>query len=163
MNTGRILEARCMSDLSVRSEVIRHTHADTFTGARTHTHVKTWFSLPPWSKQEQINFFLLVEPNFLPCKSKGEKVSSPWSYMQQSRYSSAPDRGVFFALRTGRFNLVEIDPGTHWIGSWVGPRAGLDTVEKRTILTSAENQTPAVEPVARNPSLYRLSYLQSRS
>jgi hypothetical protein len=23
----------------------------------------------------------------------------------------------------------ERDPGTHWIGGWVGPRAGLDAVE----------------------------------
>jgi hypothetical protein len=26
-------------------------------------------------------------------------------------------------------------PGTHWIGGWVGPRAGLDDVEKRKFLT----------------------------
>jgi hypothetical protein len=25
----------------------------------------------------------------------------------------------------------EIAPGTHWIGGWVGPRVGLDAVEKR--------------------------------
>jgi hypothetical protein len=24
-------------------------------------------------------------------------------------------------------------PGTHWIGSWVGPRASLDDMEKRKI------------------------------
>jgi len=27
----------------------------------------------------------------------------------------------------------EIDPDTHWIRRWVGPRAGLDTVAKRKI------------------------------
>jgi hypothetical protein len=26
-------------------------------------------------------------------------------------------------------------PGTHWIAGWVGPRAGLDDVEKRKFLT----------------------------
>jgi hypothetical protein len=26
-------------------------------------------------------------------------------------------------------------PGTHWIGGWVGPRAGLDAKEKRKFLT----------------------------
>jgi hypothetical protein len=26
-------------------------------------------------------------------------------------------------------------PGKHWIGCWVGPRAGLDDVEKRKFLT----------------------------
>jgi hypothetical protein len=29
----------------------------------------------------------------------------------------------------------ELAPGTHWIGRWVGPRAGLDEVEKRKFLT----------------------------
>jgi hypothetical protein len=29
-------------------------------------------------------------------------------------------------------------PGTHWIGGWVGHRAGLDTVERRKILHSRE-------------------------
>jgi hypothetical protein len=26
-------------------------------------------------------------------------------------------------------------PGTHWTGGWVGPRAGLDAVDKRQFLT----------------------------
>jgi hypothetical protein len=25
-------------------------------------------------------------------------------------------------------------PGTHWIGGWVGPRTGLDDMEKRNVL-----------------------------
>jgi hypothetical protein len=29
----------------------------------------------------------------------------------------------------------ERTPSTHWIGGWVGPRAGLDNVEKRKFLT----------------------------
>jgi hypothetical protein len=29
----------------------------------------------------------------------------------------------------------ETAPGTQWIGGWVGPRAGLDDVEKRKFLT----------------------------
>jgi hypothetical protein len=37
-------------------------------------------------------------------------------------------------------------PGNHWILGWMGPRAGLDAVEKRKILNS------------RYPSLCRLSY-----
>jgi hypothetical protein len=30
-----------------------------------------------------------------------------------------------------RFNPEEGAPGTHWIGGWVGARAGLDAVEER--------------------------------
>jgi hypothetical protein len=37
--------------------------------------------------------------------------------------------------RPGRFNPGERVPGTHWIGGWVGPRTGLDEVEKRKFLT----------------------------
>jgi hypothetical protein len=31
----------------------------------------------------------------------------------------------------GCFTAVEIAPGTHWIGGWMGHRAGLDTVKNR--------------------------------
>jgi hypothetical protein len=34
------------------------------------------------------------------------------------------------------------NPGTHWIGGWVGPRASLDNVEKRKFLT------PVIQPIA---------------
>jgi hypothetical protein len=33
------------------------------------------------------------------------------------------------------FTPEERASGTHWIGGWVGPRAGLDDLEKRKILT----------------------------
>jgi hypothetical protein len=29
-------------------------------------------------------------------------------------------------------------PGTHWVGGWASPRAGLDDVEKREILPHRE-------------------------
>jgi hypothetical protein len=48
---------------------------------------------------------------------------------------SALGGGEWSASRLGRFTPREIAPGTHWIGGWVGPRAGLDTVVKRGIKT----------------------------
>jgi hypothetical protein len=39
--------------------------------------------------------------------------------------------GEWSASRPGRFTPGEIAPSTHWTGGWVGPRAGLDDVEKR--------------------------------
>jgi hypothetical protein len=52
------------------------------------------------------------------------------------------------------FTPRERAPGTHWIGSWVGPRAGLDAMEKRKIPSHRREsnlRTPIVQPVA---SLY---------
>jgi hypothetical protein len=45
--------------------------------------------------------------------------------------TSALDGGEWSASRPGRFTLSERAPGTHWIGSWVGPRTVLDAVVKR--------------------------------
>jgi hypothetical protein len=47
--------------------------------------------------------------------------------------TSALDEGDWSASCPGHFTLRERAPGTQWKGGWVGPRASLDTVEKRTI------------------------------
>jgi hypothetical protein len=43
-------------------------------------------------------------------------------------------------------------PSTHWKGSWVGPRAGLDAVakkkKKKPISAVAGNRTPALQSLA---------------
>jgi hypothetical protein len=43
--------------------------------------------------------------------------------------TSELDGGEWSALRSGYS-----PPRTHWVGGWVGPRAGLVAVEKRKIL-----------------------------
>jgi hypothetical protein len=43
----------------------------------------------------------------------------------------ALDRGEWSASRPGRFNVEVRVAGTHWIGGWMGPRAGLDEVAKK--------------------------------
>jgi hypothetical protein len=43
-------------------------------------------------------------------------------------FTSVLDGGEWSDSRPGRFNSRERVPGTHWIGDWVGPRAGLDKV-----------------------------------
>jgi hypothetical protein len=46
--------------------------------------------------------------------------------------TSALDGGEWSATQPVRFTPGErAPPGTHWTGGWVGPRAGLDTVEER--------------------------------
>jgi hypothetical protein len=43
--------------------------------------------------------------------------------------------GEWSASHPGRFTSRERARRTHWIGGWVGPRAGLDDVERRKFLT----------------------------
>jgi hypothetical protein len=46
-------------------------------------------------------------------------------------------------------------PGIHWIGSWEGPRAGLEDVEETKTLHCRESNPSRP---ARSLSLYRLSF-----
>jgi hypothetical protein len=65
--------------------------------------------------------------------------------------TSALVGGDCSASRLSSFNTEERGPGTHWIGGWVGPRTGLDDVERTKILP-----LPGLELRARNKSLYQL-------
>jgi hypothetical protein len=61
--------------------------------------------------------------------------------------------GEWSASRPGRFT-----PGTYWIGGWVGPRTGLDDVERRKILPPPGLELRTLGRPARSQWLYRLSY-----
>jgi hypothetical protein len=56
--------------------------------------------------------------------------------------SSALGGGEWSASRPDRFTLKERTPGTHWIGGWVGPRAGLDTEVRRKIPSPYRDWNP---------------------
>jgi hypothetical protein len=71
--------------------------------------------------------------------------------------TSALDGGEWSASRPCRFTPREITPGTHWIGGWVGARAGLGDVRKFLTLPGFELRT--LGRPARSHSLYRLRYL----
>jgi hypothetical protein len=51
---------------------------------------------------------------------------------------------------------AERAPGNHWVGGWVGPRTGLDDVEKRKFLTLPGLDLRTLGRPARSQSLYRL-------
>jgi hypothetical protein len=65
--------------------------------------------------------------------------------------TSALVGGGWSVTRPDRFTARERGPGTHWTGGWVGPRNGLDDVERRQIslLPGLELRPSAVQPVAR--------------
>jgi hypothetical protein len=82
-----------------------------------------------------------------------EEKKKPWRRMGSGGtdlpfLTSALAGGEQSNYRPDRFTFGDRDRGAHWIGGWVGPRAGLDTVEKRKSLTPVGNRTPVVQPVA---------------
>jgi hypothetical protein len=72
--------------------------------------------------------------------------------------TSALAEGEWSDSRPGCFTPGERAPGTHWIGGWVDPRAGLDNVEKRKFLTLPGLELRSCGRPASSQSLYRLRY-----
>jgi hypothetical protein len=62
------------------------------------------------------------------------------------------------ASRPCRFTAGERAPGTLWIGGWVDPRAGMDDVVMRKIVTLPGLKVRTLDRPARRQSLYRLRY-----
>jgi hypothetical protein len=72
--------------------------------------------------------------------------------------TSALDGGEWSASRPCRFTPGERAPGTHWIGGWVGSRAGLNDVEGRKFLILPGLERRPLGRPASSQSLYRLRY-----
>jgi hypothetical protein len=72
--------------------------------------------------------------------------------------TSALVRGEWSASRPCRFTPGEKAADTHYIGGWVGPRAGLDDVEKRKFLALPGLELRPLGHPASSQSLYRLRY-----
>jgi hypothetical protein len=74
-----------------------------------------------------------------------------WKYSFTHSLTSALDGGDLSASRPGRCTPRERVPGTYCIGGWVDPRAVVDAVVKRKILSprrKSNPRTPIVQPVA---------------
>jgi hypothetical protein len=65
--------------------------------------------------------------------------------------TSALVRCEWSASHFGSFNPRGRAPGTHWIGGWVVPRAGLDDVEKSLDPTRDSNSDPSVVQTVSSP------------
>jgi hypothetical protein len=63
----------------------------------------------------------------------------------------ALDGVKWLASHSGRFIPGERASGTHFIGGWVGPRAGLDIVEKSRTSTGISN--PFFQPIAEQTAI----------
>jgi hypothetical protein len=75
--------------------------------------------------------------------------------------TSALVGGEWSASRPCRLTPGERFLGTHWIGGWVVPRAGLDDVEKKKLLTLPGQELRPLGRPAHSQSLYRLRYPSS--
>jgi hypothetical protein len=75
--------------------------------------------------------------------------------------TSALVGGKWSASSSCRFTPRERAPGTHLIGGWVGPTAGLDDVKKRKFLILLVLELRPLGRPAHNQSLYQLRYTGS--
>jgi hypothetical protein len=83
-------------------------------------------------------------------------------YSSTHSLTSALDGGEWSASLPCHFTPKEIAPGTHWIGGWVGPRAVLNAVAKRTIPSprrESNPRTPIVQPVAQRYTNWAITAL----
>jgi hypothetical protein len=88
-----------------------------------------------------------------------EGVLRVWRHSLTHSLTSELDGGEWSGSRPGLFTPRERTPGIHWIGGWVGPRAGLDVIVKRKICSPCRDSNPPnIQPVAQryNTELYRL-------
>jgi hypothetical protein len=72
--------------------------------------------------------------------------------------TSALAGGERSTSRPDRFITGKRVAGTHWIGGWLDPRAGLDDVEKRQFLILPGLKLRPLGRPARSWSLYQLRY-----
>jgi hypothetical protein len=96
--------------------------------------------------------------------STGEGILGEWRYRSTHSLTSALDGGEWPASRPGRFTPSERAPDTHWIGSLVGARAGLDAVVKRKIHSprrESNPRTPIVQPVAQRYTDWTITALRN--
>jgi len=67
-----------------------------------------------------------------------ENVLGEWRY-SSTQSTTSTDGDERSASRHSRFTPEVRAPGTHWVGSWVGPRACLDEVMKRRVPSHCRN------------------------
>jgi hypothetical protein len=82
----------------------------------------------------------------------------PWRSMGGRIYSSTFSWPRHYWKWVVSFTPGERAPGTHWIGGWVNPRAGVDYLEKRKFLSLPGLELRPLSHRARRESLYRLRY-----
>jgi hypothetical protein len=70
----------------------------------------------------------------------GSGVTAPHAFL-----TLALDGDEWSASHPEHFTPKERAPSTHWIGGWVGPRAGMDIVVNRKIPALARNYTLAIQ------------------
>jgi hypothetical protein len=74
--------------------------------------------------------------------------------------TSALVEGEWSASGPGRFIHGVRAPGPHWLGDWVGARAGLSNMEKKKCLPILGLDLGPLGRPARSESLYRLHYIR---
>jgi hypothetical protein len=116
---------------------------------------KIYFVLSSALKAELAPYFLIIKAkvklSWGLIKHNAMKTYWGWRYSFIHSLTSALDGGEWSVSCTSHFTPRERDPGTHWIGGWVGPSTVLDVVVKRKTPSpcwALNPRTLIVQPVA---------------
>ena len=112
-------------------------YRNTHTHTHTHTHISGRTPLDEWSSCRR-GYYLHKKHKHMKTSmsSEGFKPKTPAiKGLQIYTLDHTANRAspAFYA---------EMNPSIHWIGDWVGPRAGLDILGKRRISWSWRNSKP---------------------
>jgi len=85
--------------------------------------------------------------------SRHVDILGEWRYSSTQSWTLTIDGGGWSASRPSSFTPRWRSPGIHWIGGWLGPRAGLDVVLQRKIPSPRRESNP--DRPAQSQSLYQ--------
>jgi hypothetical protein len=98
---------------------------------------------------QELPLQIMVKVKLSLCLTKHHTMKT-WMYRSTHSLTLALDGGEWSVSCPGCFTPRERAPGMHWIGCWVGLRAGLDTVLKRKISSPHQDSNldhPIIQPV----------------
>jgi hypothetical protein len=79
----------------------------------------------------EVSYYITIWRHSLEDHDLNYSVLVLWNVCVNAFLTFTLDGGKWSPSRVDRFTPAERASGTRWIGGWVGPRIGLDAVEKK--------------------------------
>jgi hypothetical protein len=141
-----VTEAGRTSDISV------HFYEATWRHISESCHLQTTYKWPQWTSTYNINRIIFAEERrrLSLCNVIHSPVNSILSSSILISILFRNTEFIIFPQPPAALCPGERTSGTHWIGGWVGLRAGLDTEARGNILCLYGDRSPVVQSAVRH-------------